>query len=330
MKKTKNGKCHKINSKSTPTHTPTHTMEPETLEDMILPEEIRHIIEKNSLTSLLLMGPPGTGKTTCARLLAKHFRIACFEAIKNSKLGLQEVRQLQEDIHRQVRSISSRDEISLVVLLDEIDSITDNAQCSLRCLIESFPQVCFLFTGNDFIFDNALCSRLKMIHFGYPSLPTLVEFLHQRFPDCPEEILVRLTTRNHGDIRSSLQDIQFWKSHPEDFLLQLEHDEYTTQRFLETVLCEDPIPEDSLLSFVETMITRDMASVHNMVVHLFRRVHEKPQEGVLYSMRFLRFLLSLEQTTLSWRGHATEEQKQVDLFRLLVMMNQTLSQRTGK
>ena len=54
-------------------------MRPETLDDVLGQENvtatgkiIREIIEKKRPTSLILWGPPGTGKTTLARIIAKQ------------------------------------------------------------------------------------------------------------------------------------------------------------------------------------------------------------------------------------------------------------------
>jgi putative ATPase len=76
---------------------------------------IRGAIARGSLPSLILWGPPGTGKTTLARILARHIDLA-FVAFSAVMGGVKQVREIVKDaktrrLHGRGRTILFVDEI---------------------------------------------------------------------------------------------------------------------------------------------------------------------------------------------------------------------------
>src|SRR5579872_6621870 len=78
-------------------------MRPERLEDYIGQEHIlgegkplRRQIERDELTSVVLWGPPGTGKTTLAHLIARHTHteFISFSAVLS---GIKEIKAVMAD-----------------------------------------------------------------------------------------------------------------------------------------------------------------------------------------------------------------------------------------
>ena len=82
-------------------------MRPDRLEDFIGQEHLlgpgrflRSLIEKDQLQSLILWGPPGTGKTTLANIIARSTR-SHFLAFSAVLSGVKEIRQVIQEAEEQ-------------------------------------------------------------------------------------------------------------------------------------------------------------------------------------------------------------------------------------
>ncbi len=97
-------------------------MRPETLEEVAGQEHLlgrgrllSEMVAARHLHSMILWGPPGSGKTTIALLLAKHLDTA-FIPISAVSAGVAELRQAVEEARRELEARSRR----TVVFIDEI------------------------------------------------------------------------------------------------------------------------------------------------------------------------------------------------------------------
>src|SRR2546430_13007897 len=81
-------------------------MRPRTFDEFIGQEEVlapgtplRQAIERDLLQSIILWGPPGTGKTTLARIIAETTR-ARFVSYSAVLAGIKEIREVMSDPER--------------------------------------------------------------------------------------------------------------------------------------------------------------------------------------------------------------------------------------
>jgi replication factor C small subunit len=105
---------------------------------------------KKEIQHMILSGPPGVGKTTCAVVLAKEV----FGSTWNQnfiELNASDDRKLSV-IQGKVKEFARTKPIDSpfkIILFDEADSLTQEAQQALRRMMEEYSSTCrFLFSVN--------------------------------------------------------------------------------------------------------------------------------------------------------------------------------------
>jgi len=149
---------------------------PKTISDCVLPKSIKDImkqyVEDVEIPHLLLAGSQGTGKTTVAKALCNE--LGCDNILINASLenGIDIIRT---KIANYASSVSmSGSELKKVIILDEADYLTANAQSSLRGFMEQFSDNCrFILTCNmKNRIIKPLHSRCAVVDFNYSSKET--------------------------------------------------------------------------------------------------------------------------------------------------------------
>ena len=121
---------------------------PQKLKDIIghksVVERLEHFVKSKNLPNLLFAGRAGIGKTTAALALAREFYgediSQCFSELNASdERGIDVVRGKIKDFARTLPMASVDFKI---ILLDEADSLTPDAQQALRRTMESYSKNC--------------------------------------------------------------------------------------------------------------------------------------------------------------------------------------------
>ena len=128
-----------------------------------LKKSLSKYLEQNDILNLIFYGPSGTGKTTLAKLIVNNLECDYLYINASDERGIETIRDKVQGF----ASTISFEPIK-VVILDEADFLTIQAQASLRNIIETFSRTTrFIMTCNfvERIIDplQSRCQVLKII-----------------------------------------------------------------------------------------------------------------------------------------------------------------------
>ena len=186
---------------------------PTTLEGYVGNEVIKNKIEdylkQGSIQNLLLHGAAGTGKTTLAKLLVKNIDCDYLYINASDERGIDTIR---EKIQPFALSMGFND--VKIVILDEADYLTPQAQATLRHTIEACSSTTrFILTCNYLErIISPLQSRCQTFEITPPSKDEVLEHvlnlqIYEHF-ECSRNDINKIIDTHYPDIRKTINTLQ--------------------------------------------------------------------------------------------------------------------------
>jgi putative ATPase len=200
---------------------------------------LRLAIESGNLHSMIFWGPPGTGKTTLARMIAQHGE-AQFLTISAVLSGVKEIRAAVEQA-KQARQMGR----GTVLFVDEVHRFNKSQQDAFLPHIEdgTFTFIGATTENPSFELNNALLSRARVYvlkSLGVEDIDTILQHaladeergLGGRPIELPEALRRRIAEVADGDARRALNLLEI----AADFAVKHEGRELITEEALNEVL----------------------------------------------------------------------------------------------
>src|SRR6201990_804191 len=142
-------------------------MRPKAIGDIVGLEEVlgegrflRNAIESDRIPSMIFWGPPGSGKTTLARIIARSTR-ARFVTFSATSTAIKEIRELMEEARKMRAARGSK----TIVFIDEIHRFNKAQQDAFLPYVEADDIILIGATTENpsFEVNSALLSRTKVV-----------------------------------------------------------------------------------------------------------------------------------------------------------------------
>ena len=175
---------------------------------------LRRLIETDMISSMIFWGPPGVGKTTLARIIARHSksRFTDFSAVTS---GIKEIKAVMEEAET-ARRFGER----TILFVDEIHRFNKAQQDAFLPFVERGSIILIGATTENpsFEINSALLSRCKVFVLNALTQDDIAELLHRAIKDergfgtqqvdMPDDVIEIIAAFANGDARMALSTLE--------------------------------------------------------------------------------------------------------------------------
>lgn len=196
-------------------------MRPEILDDFVGQEDVigpntplRKMIEQDCITSMIFWGPPGVGKTTLAKIIAKKTN-SFFKQLSAVTSGVKEIKEIIEET-----DYNKSNGRKTILFVDEIHRFNKAQQDAFLPYVENGDIILIGATTENpsFEVNSALLSRSKVYVLNTLTKENIIEILKRVIEKENKENEIKISIDNksveiiaeisNGDARSSLNTLE--------------------------------------------------------------------------------------------------------------------------
>jgi DNA polymerase III delta prime subunit len=179
---------------------------------------------KDGLTqNVLLAGSPGTGKTSTAKAIVKQFGLPYIYINASTDTSVDVIRTRIMDFCSTMSILDDQGKMK-VVILDEVDGVSDQFFKALRATMEQFASNSRFIATCNYVnkIPDPILSRFEVINFDFDKeeeSELTKKYIRRVYDICGKEemtiekpALVEFVRRNFPDLRSTLNKLQGYKS----------------------------------------------------------------------------------------------------------------------
>lgn len=261
---------------------------------------LKDALKSKNLPHLLFYGPPGTGKTSTILALAKQlfgpnlYKSRVLELNASDERGIGVVRKKIKTFAKLVVSNPSNDDLKnypcppfKIIVLDEVDSMTLDAQSALRRIMEIYTTVtrfCLISNYVTRILDPLIsrCAKFRFRSLINNDALEKLKYICDReliLLDPNENVLQEILNISEGDLRKSITTLQFASKL---CCLNSEETESEKGKYRDKIFTKNPIK-------IET-ITEITSVIPKIVIDEFKKKVETNDAKII--LNYVKFFIS--------------------------------------
>lgn len=201
----------------------TEKYRPKDLGELILPDRVMSKFKDGITQNMLFAGSPGTGKTSCAKALVNQFELPYIYINASTDTSVDVIRTRIIDFCSTMSVLDDQGKFK-VVILDEVDGVSDQFFKALRATMEQFASNSRFIATCNYInkLPDPILSRFEVINFDFDKeeeSELTKKYIKRVYQICGQEdmtiekpALVEFVRRNFPDLRSTLNKLQGYKT----------------------------------------------------------------------------------------------------------------------
>ena len=201
----------------------TEKYRPSNLDELILPDRVMSKFKDGLTQNVLLAGSPGTGKTSTAKAMVKQFNLPYIYINASTDTSVDVLRTRIIDFCSTMSILDDQGKFK-VVILDEVDGVSDQFFKALRATMEQFAGNSRFIATCNYInkLPDPILSRFEVINFDFDKeeeSELTKKYIRRVYEICKKEdmtiekpALVEFVKRNFPDLRSTLNKLQGYKT----------------------------------------------------------------------------------------------------------------------